>query len=84
MKINPYFNNEPIKKSPANQSTDDFGFASTLEKVIGENEQDSFVREINSPEHLNERIAHYRSVAVNEEHEDYIRMLEYFKENNKS
>ena len=86
-RINPLPNSpEQIeqKKKPTNQPANNFGFASALEKAIGENEQESFIKEINSAEHLQERIEHYQSFATSEEQKMYVEMLKYYKENNQS
>jgi len=87
MKINPYMRDMGQKEQKLqNTQKEDLGFAKTLEEFIGTDCKDCTNHEkqsceFNSPEYLQERIEHYQSTATTEDHETYINMMKYFKEN---
>ena len=66
-----------VQQAVVNQKQEDGGFAEALDKATGE----LSVSKLSSPEYLQGQITRYESKAETEDHETYINMMKYFKEN---
>jgi len=73
-------------ESKVNQETQDYGFEKALNDSINAKagrslnfEEMNFLKELS--DNLPERIEYYQSISENEDHETYIEMMKYFKEN---
>jgi len=71
------------QKKQENKTTGDCSFAKTLIEFTHVNEQNDFEKRISSPEYLQEQIERLEGLSENEDHETYIDMLKYFKEEQK-
>jgi len=71
------------QKKQESKTTDASGFAKALLEFTHANEQTDFEKKISSPEYLQEQIERLEASSENEDHETYVGMLKYFKEEQK-